>query len=238
MAKDPAVLWYWSDWHSGTSLMSRFLKGCYMDLLHAQFNHGPLSLENIKQILGMDFGNSWPSLQKKFSVNPEGLFLNERMEYEKNRRRNFLEKQSLNGKKGGRKAKLNPTLNPEIDIGLTNIENENRIEDENNSLERGVGENLCYNAEDLILGNQIQFETICTVTGKPAEIAKESLRNYHLWLEENEKYPKPKKSFFAGFEKWLRNEKKFNNGTHQQSFKQPPDKPGTSKSRIDKARSW
>ena len=40
MAKDPAMLWYWADWHSGTATMSRFLKGCYMDLLHAQFNSG------------------------------------------------------------------------------------------------------------------------------------------------------------------------------------------------------
>jgi len=40
--KDPAVLWYWNDWGGGTRTMSRQLKGCYMDLLEAQFNSGPL----------------------------------------------------------------------------------------------------------------------------------------------------------------------------------------------------
>lgn len=96
MAKDPAMLWYWADWHSGTATMSRFLKGCYMDLLHAQFNSGPLSLEEIKTVLGSDFGTSWPTVQKKFKKSPEGLFFNERLEAEKDKRKKFTDSRRKN----------------------------------------------------------------------------------------------------------------------------------------------
>jgi hypothetical protein len=96
MAKDPAVLWYWSDWNSGTALLSRHLKGCYMDLMHAQFNHGHLSLEEIKTVLGSDFGNSWPALQKKFSADPAGNFFNERLEQEQDKRKNWVQSRRNN----------------------------------------------------------------------------------------------------------------------------------------------
>lgn len=73
-------MWYWADWHGGTFTFSRHLKGCYMDLLYAQFNSGRLSLEEIKTILGSDFGPAWPTLQKKFIKGPDGLFYNEKLE--------------------------------------------------------------------------------------------------------------------------------------------------------------
>lgn len=95
MAKDPATLWYWNDWHGGTITLSRHLKGCYMDLLHAQFNNGPLSLEEIKTVLGSDF-SAWDALRKKFSKNENGLFFNERMELEKVKRAKHSAKQKQN----------------------------------------------------------------------------------------------------------------------------------------------
>jgi hypothetical protein len=89
MAKDPATLFYWNDWHSGTVTLSRFLKGCYMDILHAQFNSGHLHLDEIKTVLGSDFGQSWPILQKKFKQDPNGLFFNERLLTESVKRRSY-----------------------------------------------------------------------------------------------------------------------------------------------------
>jgi hypothetical protein len=90
--KDPAILWYWNDWGGGTRTLSRFLKGCYMDLLEAQFNSGPLSLEEVKTVLGNDFA-AWGTLSKKFKKTEEGLFFNERMEAEKAKRKEFSNKQ-------------------------------------------------------------------------------------------------------------------------------------------------
>lgn len=121
MAKDPAILWYWNDWLGGTTTFSRHQKGCYIDLLHAQFNSGHLSLEQIKTVLGSDFGNTWPTISKKFKQDEHGFYFNERLETEQEKRRKFSEKQRLNGKKGGRKPKNNPSLNPNESL----LENEN-----------------------------------------------------------------------------------------------------------------
>lgn len=87
--KDPALLWYFNDWMGGTATMSRHLKGCYMDLLCVQFNSGALSLDEIKTVLGSDFG-SWPALQKKFKCE-NGLYFNERLMNEKDKRSSFTE---------------------------------------------------------------------------------------------------------------------------------------------------
>lgn len=127
MGKDPAILWYWNDWHGKTVTLSRFLKGCYMDLLHAQFNNGRLSLEDIKIVLGTDLVAAWPTLQKKFTVDEAGKYFNERIEHEKEKRAKFKEKQSINGKKGGRPpnnpnktqplTQIKPIIEDEIEIG-------------------------------------------------------------------------------------------------------------------------
>jgi len=89
MSKDPAFLFYPGDWQGGTSTFTRFIKGCYLDVLIAQFNSGHLSLEEIKTVLGSDFGQSWPTLQKKFAVDKAGKYFNERLELEKNKRAAF-----------------------------------------------------------------------------------------------------------------------------------------------------
>lgn len=120
MAKDPACLWYWGDWAGGTATFTRHLKGCYMDLLNAQFNSGPLSLDEIKTILGSDFGSSWPTLQKKFATTSNGLFLNERLQIEKEKRMAFCKSRADNLHTVTHKAQHTERR----------MENENRIENE------------------------------------------------------------------------------------------------------------
>ena len=100
--RDPAVLWYFNDWHGGTITLSRHLKGCYMDLLHAQFNSGHLSIEEIKTVLGSDFGQSWPTLQKKFVRDEStGLYYNARLIFEAEKRKSYTSgrRENLQGKK-------------------------------------------------------------------------------------------------------------------------------------------
>lgn len=118
MAKDPAFLFYPGDWLGGTITFSRFLKGCYMDLLMAQFNSGHLSLEEIKTVLGSDFGQAWPALRKKFVTDQEGLFFNERLEVEKNARQKYVESR-----------KKNRDVNTYETHMSTHMENENRNKD-------------------------------------------------------------------------------------------------------------
>ena len=96
MSTDPAVLWYFNDWAGGTITLSRFHKGCYADLLHAQFNTGHLSIDDIKTVLGSDFGSSWPALQKKFVQDDEGLYFNKRLDFELNKRKNYSNSRKKN----------------------------------------------------------------------------------------------------------------------------------------------
>ena len=128
MARDPAMLWYWGDWYSGTSLLSRFLKGCYMDILHANFNNGHLSIEEIKVCLGSDFGQSWPTLQKKFKQDEIGLFFNERIELEKEKRKEFSESRKRNVNKRYQKSTLVDTSVLHMYLHTDN-ENENENKD-------------------------------------------------------------------------------------------------------------
>lgn len=102
----------------------------------------------------------------------------------------------------------------------------------------GSGEIVFYNAEEEILKNQIELERICMVASKPIDIAKESLHKYHLYLDEKEQYPKTKKAIFSGFEKWLLNEKNFNNGTTTHKQPNSGSKTGISDRRTETASKW
>lgn len=83
----------------------------------------------------------------------------------------------------------------------------------------GNGQVMVYNAEELVLGNQIEFERICIVCHFKDGDAKTELRRFHLHLQDKEDYPRTKKSIFAGFEKWLMNDRKFYKNGKQNTVK-------------------
>jgi len=66
---------------------------------------------------------------------------------------------------------------------------------------------LEYNVEEVVKSNPVWFEQVCMNNNFNQEAAKTSLRKYHLYLEEKDKYPIKRKSLFAGFEKWLMGDK-------------------------------
>lgn len=94
---------------------------------------------------------------------------------------------------------------------LSSLEDVNANANEDANINRNRGE-VFFNVEELVLKNQIEFERICMTTYKSPDVAKNSLRKYHLFLEEKEQYPKTKKALFAGFEKWLMTDKTIGNG--------------------------
>lgn len=112
--------------------MSRFLKGCYMDILIAQFNNGHLSIDEIRTVLGSDFGQSWPTLQKKFVQDENGLWFNEKLDREIDKRKKYSESRRKN--REGKKTHP-PTYDSHM---LSHMENEN--ENENRKVLGGVGE--------------------------------------------------------------------------------------------------
>lgn len=126
MAKDPAFLFYPGDWQVGTSTMTRHEKGCYIDLLTTQFNSGPLTLKDIKTVLGNDFAAWQGSLSKKFSVDKDGLYFNERLEKEKRKRKEYSDMQTEKVKK--RWEKHNSHTDEHTAVSTYN-ENENTVLD-------------------------------------------------------------------------------------------------------------
>lgn len=85
--KDPAFLFYPNDFAAGTMLLNEHQIGCYIRLLIAQFNNGPLSIDDIKLVLGSNFG-SWSKIQSKFCLDNERYY-NQRLYDEMNKRSKF-----------------------------------------------------------------------------------------------------------------------------------------------------
>lgn len=154
MAKDPAILFYWNDWNGGTITFSRHMKGCYMDLLHAQFNSGPLSLEEIKTVLGVDF-SIWNALKKKFKYDEKsGLFFNERMEAERLKRAEYSLKQ---------KERVLKRWNKDgKQVGNTTVlpKKENEIEIEIKDVSFGKSENLLLKIKDFAVEIENSYSKI------------------------------------------------------------------------------
>ena len=92
MAKDPAVLFYTSDFLVGTALMPDDQKGRYMTLLCLQHNQGRLSKEDFFSVAK----ETDKKLIDKFLVDNNGMYYNERMELESNRRKKFTDSRKKN----------------------------------------------------------------------------------------------------------------------------------------------
>ena len=87
--KDPAVLFYCSDFLGGTMLMSYEERGRYITLLCVQRENGHLSESDMKSICG-DNEKLW----SKFVQDEDGKWYNERMDEEIQKRKAFSQKQS------------------------------------------------------------------------------------------------------------------------------------------------
>lgn len=93
--KDPAVLFYTSDFLTGVTLMNYEQRGKYITLLCLQHQNGHLSEEDMLAVCGK-FDKK---IFSKFKKDEEGLYYNERIDEEKERRRAYTESQSKNAKK-------------------------------------------------------------------------------------------------------------------------------------------
>ena len=133
MAKDPAVLFYTSDFLTGTMLMSYEQKGKYITLLCLQHQKGILSekdMFNICQSYDEDIFN-------KFQKTDEGFF-NIRMKNEHEKRSNFSKSRSENRLKGIENKKVKQLKKKKISY-------DNHMENENEN----INDNVLLNKSDL-----------------------------------------------------------------------------------------
>ena len=92
MGKDPAVLFYTSDFLSGVMLMSMKERGQFITLLCLQRERGHLSEKDMKKAVGA----LSDELRAKFVADENGLFYNPRMDAEIRKRQAHAQKQREN----------------------------------------------------------------------------------------------------------------------------------------------
>lgn len=121
MAKDPAVLWYTSDFLTGTADMNDEEVGQYTRLLCLQHQRGGyLSHETMERICKLN-----PIIMEKFTREKDGRYYNERMLIETQNRKRYKENrlENLKGKKTTKKQPKNPHMDSHMEIEIE-IENE------------------------------------------------------------------------------------------------------------------
>jgi uncharacterized phage protein (TIGR02220 family) len=131
MAKDPAVLFYTSDFLSGTMLMRNDQVGKYIKLLCIQHQQGHLSEEDMLEICG----TYDERIFSKFVKDENGLYYNVRMEVEANKRRAYIESRS-NNRKGNKNEDMKEHMNEDMSNHMTpHMENENINENINKDID-------------------------------------------------------------------------------------------------------
>ena len=126
MAKDPAFLFYSSDFLTGVIDMTMEERGQYITLMCLQHQKGHLSEETIRFCVG----SVSDKVMSKYQQDDEGLYFNERLDAEISKRESFVESRQNNGKKGGRPPKQE-TDRFSVGLPKENLrENENENRDE------------------------------------------------------------------------------------------------------------
>lgn len=96
MAKDPAFLFYPSAFLTGTMFMTDDQVGKYVRILCAQHQHGHLTAKQMQTLCG---GIADEEIYSKFKQDDNGLFYNEKLEEEINKRKEHSTKQKENANK-------------------------------------------------------------------------------------------------------------------------------------------
>lgn len=125
MAKDPAFLFYTSDFTTGTQFFSDEQVGIYIRLLMAQHQHGHLSEKQVS-IICKSYDKE---VLSKFAKDDEGLYYNERLDIEISKRKTYSDSRRNNRKGNGSKEIEEKPLNNISLSYVSHMENENENKD-------------------------------------------------------------------------------------------------------------
>jgi hypothetical protein len=120
MSKDPAFLFYSSDFLTGTMFMDNEQVGKFIRLICAQHQKGRLTEKDMLKICGTHDEDIF----SKFAVDGAGLYYNERLEQEVNKRKAYSESRRNNRKKKEDMNNISKTY-------VQHMENENENENIN-----------------------------------------------------------------------------------------------------------
>lgn len=190
MAKDPAFLFYSSDFLNGISDLTMEERGQYITLLCLQHQKGELTDKTIR----LSLGSVSVDVVSKFVRLKNGNLVNERLSIEIEKRKNFTESRRNNGSKGGR---------PKKPLGLSK---KNLMEDinenENEDVIIHINEDCNFSKK---LFNDPQWkEDICRMNKINSDVLLKYLNNFDLKLK-TELEPKiNKKEYASHFSRWLK----------------------------------
>ena len=140
MSKDPAFLFYSSDFISGIQNLTMEERGQYITLLCLQHQTGHLTEKMIK----ISVGNATADVLAKFRQDDGGAYFNARLEAEIEKRKEHSEKQRQRAKEGWKKRQNDAENNATASATAMPLEDEDENENRNENKEEdkgGSGEN-------------------------------------------------------------------------------------------------
>ena len=197
MGRDPAFMLYSQDFLVGVSDLTMEERGQYITLLCTQHQKGRLS----PKLISLTVGNASEDVLAKFDIDENGLYYNERLEAEIEKRCNYSKSRAENGSKGGRPRKDGTEKAPEnhMDNHMQNhmvsvckpyakayenhTENENRNENSNeidNEILDVISSSHCPYKAILDLFNNIctSFPKLRLIDGKRKEAVQARWKTY------------------------------------------------------------
>jgi hypothetical protein len=193
MAKDPAFLFYSSDFLNGVADLTMEERGQFITLLCLQHQKGTLTDKTIR----LSLGSVSVDVLSKFSKDKDGNFFNERLSEEIEKRIQFTESRRNNGSKGGR---------PKNNTKPLGLAKHNLMEDvnENENEDININKSKCTFEE--------VYEYMAIRIGKEnAKLEAEKFVNYYTsngWKVGKN----PMKSWGAAANNWITNTKQYAKG--------------------------
>lgn len=147
MSKDPAFLFYSSDFLNGITDLTMEERGQYITLLCLQHQKTVLSEKTIR----LSVGNVSVDVIKKFTKDIDGNYFNKRLRVEMDKREFFTESRRKNGILGGRPRKYSKPS------GLPSAE---PLASASENLTVNVNEDINDNKNNLSINNDVNKKTI------------------------------------------------------------------------------
>jgi hypothetical protein len=194
MAKDPAFLFYSSDFLNGVSDLTMEERGQFITLLCLQHQKGTLTDKTIRLCLG----SVSVDVLSKFTKDKQGNYFNERLNEEIEKRIQFTESRRNNGSKGGR---------PKNNTKPLGLAKHNLMEDvnENENEDVNINKSKC-SFEEVYEYMAIRIGT------EQAKVEAEKFVNYYTsngWRVGKN----PMKSWTHAVNNWITNAKQYAKGT-------------------------
>ena len=216
--KDPAYLFYSSDFLTGCASLTMEERGQYITLLCLEHQLGRLSEKTIR----LSVGSVSVDVLAKFKQDENGLLYNERLEIEIEKRANFIDTRRNNGLKGGRPRKTQE--NPKNPLGLNETQITHKDKDNNKENENDITPTAKQKSFKSLTEDEFKRTLIPFVQ----QFGKKTVREFFdYWTE-----PTPSGKMRFQLEKawdakrrlttWKRNEKDFGNNTANEKPKTIP----------------